>query len=195
MPAPPVGLTVQAVSTSGSYQVGPDRGRLVLRTSRVGLAARAGHDLTIEAGRWSGEVVVADQASASTVDVTVELAALKVVAGSGGVKPLSERDKREIAQTMRKLLDSDRSPQARFVSAAVREGSGGGTVDGTLSLRGKENPLTLTVTDLGGGRYRATGEVLQSAYGIAPFTAFFGALKLADRVGIEVELDLSGWPS
>lgn len=192
MPRRWAGLTVHAVAASGSYQVGPDRGRLLLRTSRAGLAASAGHDLTIEVGRWSGEVLIADEVSASSVDITVQLPTLRVVAGTGGVKPLSERDKREIAQTARKLLDADRVPEARFVSSVARAGAGGGTIEGTLSLRGKENPLTLRVTDLDDGRYRVTGEVAQSAYGIEPYTAFFGALKLADRVEIEAEVDLSG---
>ena len=39
-------------------------GRITLRTSRDGLAAQAGHDLTIEVSRWSGELVIgADLAS------------------------------------------------------------------------------------------------------------------------------------
>lgn len=184
---------MKAVSISGSsHRVGPALGRLVLRTSREGIAARAGHDLTIEVSGWSGEVLVAGDPAASAVDVTAQLGTLRVVAGSGGMKPLSDRERREIAQTARRLLDSDRQPEARFVSTVVRNGAGGGTIEGTLSLRGKENPLVLTVTELGDGRYRATGEIMQSAYGIKPFTALLGALKLADRVEIEAELDLSG---
>ena len=31
----------------GSYQVGPERGRLLVKTARTGLGAKAGHDLTI----------------------------------------------------------------------------------------------------------------------------------------------------
>ena len=37
------------------------------------------------------------------------------------------------------------------------------------------------------GRYRGTGTVVQSAYGIKPYTAFFGALKVRDTVDVEVE--------
>ena len=48
------------VVPSGHYRLVPDNGRIVLRTSRDGLAATAGHDLTIEAPRWSGELVVKD---------------------------------------------------------------------------------------------------------------------------------------
>jgi polyisoprenoid-binding protein YceI len=180
------------MSASGrSHPVGPDRGKLTLRTSRQGLAAQAGHDLTIEVSRWSGEVRVADDAVDSSVEVTVEVGTLRVVEGKGGVKPLSDRDKREIAGTARKLLDTDRQPQATFSSDSVSESAGGGVIKGRLTLRGVERPLELAVTALGEGRYRATGTLAQSEYGIKPYTAFFGALKLADPVDIEAEVDLS----
>ena len=40
---------------AGRHQFATERGRIVLKTFRDGLASQAGHDLTIEAGRWSGE--------------------------------------------------------------------------------------------------------------------------------------------
>ncbi|HEX5405375.1 MAG TPA: YceI family protein [Pseudonocardiaceae bacterium] len=174
------------------HSVGPDRGRLTLHTSRVGLAASAGHDLTIEVATWSGEVVVAADPANSTVAITADLGSLRVVEGKGGVKPLSDRDKREIAGTARKTLDTDRHPEIRFTSNNVGTTDGGGTVTGTLHMRGQDRPLVLQVTDLGNGRYRATGDVIQTEYGIKPYSGFFGALKLADKVGVVAELDLSG---
>ena len=184
----------RGMGTAGkSYKIGPGSGKLILKTSRQGLAAQVGHDLTIEVTRWSGEVVVAEDPADSSVRVTAETGSLKVLEGVGGVKPLSDRDKREIQQNARKNLDSDRHPQATFVSTRITaDDRGGGTVDGTLTLLGKEHPLPLAVTSSGEGRYRATGRVVQSEYGIKPYTAFFGALKLADGVGVEVEVELEG---
>jgi hypothetical protein len=56
----------------------------------------------------------------------------------------------------------------------------------------RKRPLQLEVSRLGAGRYRARGQVVQSEYGIKPYTALFGALKLADPVGVEAEVDVSG---
>jgi polyisoprenoid-binding protein YceI len=162
-------------------RLGPDRGRLVLRTSREGFAAQAGHDLTITFSRWSAE------AGEGSISVTVDLSSFEVLDGSGGIKPLTERDKREIQLTARRLLDADRQPEATYRSEEV----GDGVVDGTLALRGVQRPLRLTVSDLGGDRYRVTGTVRQSDFGITPYTAFFGSLKVADPVAIEAEVDLS----
>jgi polyisoprenoid-binding protein YceI len=180
------------VSTAGNrYEVGPDRGTLLLRTSRAGLAARAGHDLEIEVTRWSGEITVADDPANSAVDVTARTDSLRVRTGTGGVKPLSERDKREIVHTAARLLDAGHSPEARFVSTTVTGDGGGGEIEGTLTLRGRERALRLTVTRLGDGRFRATGRVVQSEFGIEPYSAFLGALKLADPVDVHAEIDLS----
>ena len=174
-----------------AHKVGPSQGRLLLRTSRQGVAAQVGHDLLIEVTRWSGVVEVAEDRSASTVEVTADTASLTVVEGTGGVKPLSGKDKRDIEQTTRKLLQTERHPRAVFACKDVRPTSDGGTLEGTLTLLGIDRPISLDVTERADGSYRATGQIPQSEYGIKPYTALFGALKLADVVTVEVELDLN----
>jgi polyisoprenoid-binding protein YceI len=160
-------------------------------TFREGVAAGVGHDLVIEITGWSADITVGDDDSAQ-VEATIELNTLVVRKGTGGVKPLSDRDRREIAHTARGLLDTDHHGQATFTSDKVVRDGTGGTVEGTLSLRGVTKPITLKVTDGDADHYTATGELRQSDFGIKKYTAIFGALKLADRVEIGVELDLSG---
>ncbi|MFL6142091.1 MAG: YceI family protein [Labedaea sp.] len=169
------------------HQIGPQRGRLILRTSRQGVAAQAGHDLTIEVARWHGELRLADEPAECSVEVVAETGSLRVLDGTGGVKPLSDRDKREIAANARRILAADRHPEARFVSTKITADS----IDGTLTMLGQEHPFRLEITHAGDKHYTAMGGVLQSAYGVKPYTAFFGALKLADRVAIDAEINLS----
>jgi polyisoprenoid-binding protein YceI len=176
-----------------SHPVGPGWGTIVLRTTRQGLAAQVGHDLAIEVARWSGTVVVGGDPADSALDITVETGSLRVLEGTGGVTPLSDRDIREIEANAAKVLGADRAPTARFLSGTVTpENDGGARVAGTLTLRGIDRPLVLRIIPLGGGRFRATGSVLQSDYGIKPYSALLGALRLADAVGVEAELELSG---
>ena len=157
------------------------------------MAAQAGHDLTIEATRWSGELAVGDDQVPASVEVRVDLDALIVRTGTGGLKPLTDRDRREIGATARKLLASDRNREAVFTATKFEpDAADGGHVSGTFTLRGVDRPLQLTVSQAGQDRYHVTGSVLQSAYGIKPYTAFFGALKVRDRVDIEADIDLSG---
>src|SRR5262249_2339780 len=117
---------------------------------------------------------------------------LRIIAGTGGIKPLSESDKRDILGRARKILDADRAPQATFTATSVASGpDGGATITGTLTLRGASGEVPLTVVAAGKDRYRATATVVQSAFGITPYSAMLGALKLADAVGVEAEIDLS----
>jgi polyisoprenoid-binding protein YceI len=173
--------------TNGTHRLGNDTGQLVLRTFRDGLAATAGHDLIIDVPRWSGELTVGPDGTPEALEVHADLGSLAVREGTGGLKPLSDRDRREIAGNARKLLGTDQHPDAVFTAARFDLSGDGGTVEGTFTLRGVPRPLRLQVARIAPGRYRATGAVVQSDYGIKPYTAFFGALKVRDRVDVEVE--------
>jgi polyisoprenoid-binding protein YceI len=177
---------------TGSFRLGPDNGRIILKTSRAGLASMAGHDLTIEVTRWSARVEVpAEEAggvTAATVTADLDLGSLEVRTGTGGAKPLTDRDRGEIKKTMAGIL---RDGQASFTSSRIlRFGASGGAVEGTLTINGKSQPARLQVTEPGPGRYRGTATVVQSAFGIKPYVGFFGALKLRDEVGVEFEVNL-----
>ncbi len=177
---------------AGRHRVGTDRDRLVLRTGRDGLAASAGHDLTIEATRWSGEITVGQDGVPTALEFRIDMGALVVRSGSGGVKPLSDRDKREIQVQARKVLGADRNPEATFGDAKFEPGAdGGGTISGTLTLAGRSQPIRVQVAQTGEGKYHATASVTQSAFGIKPYSGFFGALKVRDAVDVEADVDLS----
>jgi hypothetical protein len=178
---------------TGKFRLGPDNGRVILKTGRAGLAALAGHDLTIEVTRWSARVEVPDGeaggVTAATVTAELDLGSLAVREGTGGAKPLTDRDRGEIKKTISGIL---RDGEASFTSSRIiRTGASGGAIEGTLTINGKTQPARLQVSEPGPGRYRGTGTVVQSAYGIKPYVGFFGALKLSDQVGVEFEVDLT----
>ena len=133
-----------------------------------------------------------DDLSPADLDVRIDMGALVVREGTGGVKPLSDRDRREIAVTARKVLASDRHPEAVFAAAGFEPvAGGGGEISGTLTIRGQARPLKVHVTQTGDDRYHAEAQVSQSDYGIKPYTAFLGALRVRDAVDIAADLDLS----
>ncbi len=178
---------------TGNFRLGPDIGRVVIKTGRAGLAARAGHDLTLEVTRWSAQVEVPAEEdggiTAAKVTAELDLGSLEVREGTGGAKPLSDGDRRDIKKQMSAILGD---ATASFTSSRIiRSGASGGAIEGTLTLNGRTQPVRLQVTEAGPGRYRGSGTVLQSAFGIKPYSGFFGALKLRDEVGVEFEVDLS----
>jgi len=163
-------------------------GRITLRTSRDGLAAQAGHDLTIEISRWSGELVIGADLAPASLDARVELGSLVVQAGTGGIKPLTDRDKREIIATARKVLSVDRYPEATFTASSFSPSGDGGTIDGTFTIAGQSGPLRLEVHQTSPDRYRATTSVRQTSFGIKPYSGFLGALRVSDAVELEADV-------
>jgi polyisoprenoid-binding protein YceI len=176
-------------ATTGNFRLGPDAGRVVIKTGRAGLAARAGHDLTIEVTRWSAQVEVPAEGdggqSAATVSAELDLGSLEVREGTGGAMPLTDRDRREIKKQIAGIL---RGGTASFASTRVIPS---GAIEGTVTLNGKTQPARLQLTDSGSGRYRGSATLAQTGFGIKPYTGFFGALKLKDEVVVEFEVDLS----
>lgn len=174
-----------------TYEIGPETGRLLVRTFRQGVAARAGHDLLIEAAEWEGRVTIpADSDTQPTVSVSVDLGALNVLEGTGGVKPLSDSDKHQIQQNMRKILQVDRHPHTTFTSTSVEVHGDSAVVEGDLALAGQTHPLRLQVRQQDDVTIAGTASVVQSRWGIKPYSGFFGALKLRDAVDIEFTVAL-----
>lgn len=180
---------------AGRYSLSAARGRITLLTTRDGLAAQAGHDLTIDIGRWSGELVVTADAPAS-LEVRVDLGSLDVRAGTGGIKPLTDRDKREIVATARKVLAVDRHPEAVFTASSFSPAADGvsGVIDGSLTLAGQTGPLRLQVRQTDPDRFLATAVVRQTTFSIKPYSGFLGALRVSDEVAVEAAVDLTVAP-
>jgi polyisoprenoid-binding protein YceI len=178
---------------TGTFTLSNENGSLKIRTGRQGLGARAGHDLTLQAARW--EAVTRSEGAQPEVSAEVDLHSLQVMEGSGGMKPLTDGDRADIKKDLdKKILETDRYPRIAFHgkdwqvlsedATHVR-----GTLSGQLELHGQTSPVELEV-DLqrvdGVIQVKATTAVVQSKWGIKPFTAFLGALKVAAPVQIEL---------
>jgi len=173
----------------GSYSLGPDFGQLLIKTSRTGLGARAGHDLTLEVTRWQAEVNVdSADAAGSSVSVEADAGSFEVRTGTGGVKPLSEADRAEIRKTIReKILQTARHQAITFRSTRVAGTPESFSIDGELTITGRTEPITVHGR-LAGDRVEGSATIVQSRWGIRPYTAFLGALKLSDEVTVEFSI-------
>jgi polyisoprenoid-binding protein YceI len=149
---------------------GPDNSALLVKTGRTGAVAKAGHDLTMEVTRWEGTV-----ADDGIVTVTADSRSLKVLDGTGGMKALDGDDKRNIEQT----IDDEVLQGGTIAFAGTASGD---TVSGELDLLGTKRPITFTFS---GGAARAV--VKHSDFGMKPYSALFGTLKVADEVVVELQ--------
>jgi polyisoprenoid-binding protein YceI len=169
---------------AGSYKLGPDNATLRVKTGRHGAAAKAGHDLVIEVKSWEATLTVDDDPAASSVELTADPTSLHVLEGVGGMQALGDDDKADI----RKTIDKDvlKKEDISFQSSSVAAEGDGLAVSGDLTMGGKSNPVTFTLTG-DGGAIAASAKVNQSDWGIKPYSALFGALKVNDDVTVEVE--------
>jgi polyisoprenoid-binding protein YceI len=170
----------------GSYTFGPSNGSLVVKTTREGMAKKVGHDLIIDVTSWGANVTVGDDPSATNITADFDVNSFSVRDGVGGVKPLSDGDKADIKKNITQKIIT--SPKISFKSNSVSSSGSSGSVRGDLTIMGKSAPATLQLSDAGGGRVRGTATLNQTSFGIKPFSAMMGALKVADQVQIELEV-------
>jgi polyisoprenoid-binding protein YceI len=176
------------MGSAGAYRLGPESGRLLVKTTRTGLGAKAGHDLTIEVTRWHGRATIdAATPTNSSVTVEVEVDSLEVREGTGGVKPLTDADRAEIKKTLGEVLHTAQHPTITFRSRQAEGSAESFTLDGELTIMGVTRPVMVQgrVTD---DRVVGGTTVVQSRWGIRPYSAFFGALKLSDEVKIDFDI-------
>jgi hypothetical protein len=169
----------------GTHKIGPDNGTLTIKTGREGAAAKAGHDLVLEAKTWDGTVEIGDNAS---VTLNVDPGSIEVESGEGGAKPLDEGDKDDIKKSMKKdVLGSD---QISFESSDVQVDNGSMKVSGNLSVAGNSDSIDVPLTVGDDGTVHCSVKLSQSQFGIKQFKALMGALKVKDTVEVQIEAKL-----
>ena len=174
---------------AGRYLFGPDNGILSVNTGRTGAVAKAGHDLVLHVTDWEGTLEVGSDSQPSRVEVRVDGGSLKVQEGTGGMQALDDDDKANIEQT----IDDEvlRRDEIRYRSTDVVPAGDGLRVAGELTMLGRTAPLPLDVA-LVDGTLTAAGVVRQTDFGMKPYSALFGALKVADEVRVTLS---ASWPA
>jgi hypothetical protein len=173
----------------GTHTLGPSNARLAVHTVAAGTVARVGHDLSIEVGSWSGTLELAEEGA--SVTLTADGGSLRVLEGHGGMKELDDDDRANIGQT----IDDEvlkRTP-IEFRSSTVEPAAGGDRlrVEGDLELAGSRHPIAFELTLQESGRLAGSARIKQSDWGIKPYSALFGALKVADEVEVTIDGDLT----
>jgi polyisoprenoid-binding protein YceI len=173
------------VIPAGTHRLGPGNATLSVHTRRGGAAAKAGHDLDMLVTAWEATLEAGEDPAALQVALTADATSLRVQKGTGGMQALGDEDKANIHQT----IDDEvlRRRDIAFRSTSVQDGGETLRVEGELTLAGATQPIAFDVHVGVGGALAATAVVTQSRWGMKPYSALFGALKVLDDV--EVALD------
>ena len=174
------------------HHLDQDSARCFVFTFKEGLLSAVAHDLEIEVARFQIDV---DERT-RTVEGRFDAASLRVVCamrdGKEDKSALSDSQKREIEGNIaRDVLVSAKYPEVRFVSTSVDGAGDAFHVKGQLALHGKRKTVDVAVRKER-SRYVATATVHQPDFGIRPYTALFGTLKV--KADVEVRIVVR-WPS
>ncbi len=170
----------------GTYALGPQNATLSVRTGRGGAIAKVGHNLLIEVGAWGATVQIAPEPQDTVLELTADSASLRVREGTGGIQALGEEERTGIDQTIAEevLKGATIAFRSRSVQSA---GEGRLGVQGDLELGGAINPVVFELGVSDDGHVAASAVVKQSAWGMKPYTALFGTLKVADEVEVFID--------
>ena len=172
---------------SGKHRLGPDNATLSVRTGRAGAAAKAGHDLVIHVTSWEAELVVGEGPADTSMELTADATSLRVIEGTGGMQALGDDDVANIHQTIDDEVLNRRD--IRFRSTRVQTEPDGSRIraEGDLTLVGKTQPIEFDLAIGDAGALSATAVVTQTVWGMKPYSALFGALKVKDDVEVVLE--------
>jgi len=174
-------MSIQA----GTHKFGPENGTLSVRTGRTGAAAKAGHNLLIHVTAWEATLEVGEDPSQTSIVLDADATSLRVRDGTGGMQALSDDDKASIQET----IDDEvlKRMDIEFRSTSVQTTADGSrmSVQGELTLVGNTCPIAFDLLVDDDGKLSGSAVLKQSDWGITPYSALFGALKVADGVVIE----------
>ncbi len=174
---------------AGTHRFGPDNATLSVHTRRGGAAAKAGHDLVIHVTAWQGTLEVGEDPGAMRAELTADATSLRVQKGTGGMQALGEDDKANIHQT----IDDEVLERQDVVFRSTRMQSaadGRISMEGELTIVGSTQPLAFDLDAGDDGTLTATAVVKQTRWGMKPYSALFGTLKVLDDVEVVLEAHL-----
>jgi polyisoprenoid-binding protein YceI len=172
---------MDGIYAPGIRRLGPDNATLSVHTRRGGAAAKAGHDLELHVTRWEGALDL----EAGTAELSADASSLRVQRGTGGMMELGEEDKDNIHKTIDDEVLEKRNISFRSETLEAA-GDDRWRVEGKLTLAGSTQPISfdLIVRD---GVVQATALVTQTRWGMKPFSALFGTLKVLDEVEVQLQ--------
>lgn len=179
------------------YAVDAARSEIAVKVFKGGVASALAHDHVVRAARWRATLDVSPDPVALAADVRVDATALEVDepdarARHGLDGTLSDSDRAQVRASMlgADQLDVARHPEIRFSASQIARDAardGAFRLSGELSLHGRARRIDvpLAIARDGDG-FTATGSVRvkQSDFGITPYSAFLGAVRVQDEVEI-----------
>lgn len=156
------------------------RVQLSINTFKEGFLARLAHDLEFKV-RGLELDIEGDAAHEYKIKASFDSSSLEV-------QSVHEADKAEIQKHLNDdVLKSEEFPQVKFVSTHIEKEGASFHITGELSLCGVTQPLS-ALAILEDGKWTADLEIKQSDFGIKPYSAMGGMMKVKDLVHVQIQV-------
>jgi polyisoprenoid-binding protein YceI len=176
-----------------TYTIDLSQSRVTATLTQEGFISRRYQAHRVEVKNFSGKIEVSER-DETRIAVEVEAEAKSLTNADEG---MTEFERKEFHNVLNNLvLESDKFPRIKFVSASVSDARKSGetrtfTLNGDLSLRdatkGVSFPVTVTIAK---DQLRATGEakLKQTDFGITPYSGKLGLIKIGDEIKIDFSI-------
>jgi hypothetical protein len=139
-----------------------------------GMASSFGHDATLKVTSLSVDIGEDDGITAD-----FDAGSLRVI------NDISDSNRRDIERNAEKTLEPRKYPKIQFRSVSVVRDGDRARVEGDLTLHGVTQQISLDAHD-DGRQWNAKVVLDQRKFGIKPFSAMLGALKIKPNVEVNV---------
>ena len=182
------------------YQIDPQASELHILVYRGGTFARLGHNHVMSSKSLTGRVWVQPQFAASGFELSFPVAELIVddpdarrAAGSDFPPDIPAADKEGTRKNMLRaeVLDGERYPRVEVKSAKLGGSLQAPQVTARITIKEASRDVVVpVVAAVNGDRLTASGEfeILQTDFGIKPFSVALGALEVNDRLLVRFKL-------
>jgi polyisoprenoid-binding protein YceI len=155
------------------------------------MGAKLAHDLVLTATRWSGTLNCdGDNPAVSSASLSIDARSIEILEAVGGMKSLSDKDRRDIAKNIdEKVLETSKYPELTFESTSVSGSAPNFNAAGNMTIKGTTRPVNVAL-NVNGNQVSGKTTISQRDFGIKPFSAMMGAIKLRDDVDFELTVDL-----
>lgn len=164
----------------------PPAARCSIRVYKSGLLSAVGHDIELEVRRFSLQLdgnAIRAEFDATSLEIVGALEDGRVVAGR-----LSDKDKRDILANIKKSVFNGLDPrQITFTSREFEQDEDGIEGSGTLSIPPRSKDLDFEV-ELRDGKAVCNLRLHQPDFGITPFKAPLGVLKIQPDIDVRIEV-------
>jgi len=190
-PRPPAEPSVR------EWTIDPSQSKLTIHVAPGGILSPTLHPHHFQPSEWSGEIAW-DPKNPRTAKVEVRVSADSL---HDQQEKLKEKDIAKVEAQTRgpEILDAAQYPKIVFeaheleVAKAPANGKGEfrGTLNGTLTLHGKSQPVGMAIQGLvAAERFEAGASATfkQSDFGIKPYKTALGTISVKDEINVEISI-------